>query len=250
MPASLSGVRVRTKRARSWRAWKVSSTRIRAPAGGAGRSSCTTAAAAPRARRVGDEAVAVRMRAGEGEEGFAPADGARIDRRALDHGVRGRRPSPGRRPRAPPHRPTAEPKRSSRALPISSRSENGSFCVADRLLPLVPLAGHHHRPAGLGGGDRLADRLAPVRHQAVASGCRSPSSPSSTAARMASGSSLRGLSEVAITRSASSPATLPISGRLPASRSPPQPKTTATLPPPTTSRAERRAASRAASVWA
>src|SRR6476620_8662227 len=41
------------------------------------------------------------------------------------------------------------------------------FLSSDRLLPLVPLAGHHHRPAGLGGGDRLADRLAPVRHQAV-----------------------------------------------------------------------------------
>ena len=39
MPASRSGVRVRANRARSWRAWKVSSTRIRAPAGGTGISS-------------------------------------------------------------------------------------------------------------------------------------------------------------------------------------------------------------------
>ena len=42
---------------------------------------------------------------------------------------------------------------------------------------------------------------------------------------IASGSSLRGLSEVTIATSASSVAIRPISGRLPRSRSPPQPKT-------------------------
>ena len=47
---------------------------------------------------------------------------------------------------------------------------------------------------------------------------------------IASGSSERGLSEVTIVTSARSAATLPISGRLPRSRSPPAPKTTMTRP--------------------
>ena len=49
---------------------------------------------------------------------------------------------------------------------------------------------------------------------------------------IASGSSERGLSEVTIATSASSAATLPISGRFPRSRSPPAPKTTITRPSP------------------
>ena len=47
---------------------------------------------------------------------------------------------------------------------------------------------------------------------------------------IASGCSLRGLSEVTTTTSARSAAILPISGRLPRSRSPPAPKTTSTRP--------------------
>ena len=47
---------------------------------------------------------------------------------------------------------------------------------------------------------------------------------------IASGSSERGLSEVTITRSASRGAISPISGRLPRSRSPPQPNTTCSRP--------------------
>ena len=48
---------------------------------------------------------------------------------------------------------------------------------------------------------------------------------------IASGSSERGLSEVTIATSAQrAPATAPISGRLPRSRSPPAPKTTITRP--------------------
>ena len=47
---------------------------------------------------------------------------------------------------------------------------------------------------------------------------------------MRAGSSLRGLSSVTMTSSASSAAIVPISGRLPASRSPPQPNTTRSAP--------------------
>ena len=52
--------------------------------------------------------------------------------------------------------------------------------------------------------------------------------PSRISAMIASGSSERGLSDVTITRSASRRAIAPISGRLPRSRSPPQPNTTCT----------------------
>jgi hypothetical protein len=55
--------------------------------------------------------------------------------------------------------------------------------------------------------------------------------PARICARIASGSSLRGLSLVSTTRSASRSATAAISGRLSGSRSPPQPTTTANAPP-------------------
>src|ERR1700674_4508589 len=42
------------------------------------------------------------------------------------------------------------------------------LAIADDLLALVSLAGHQHRPAGSGGGERGADRLATVGHQPVA----------------------------------------------------------------------------------
>ena len=49
--------------------------------------------------------------------------------------------------------------------------------------------------------------------------------PALICSRIFNGSSVRGLSEVTIARSLSSVAILPIIGRLPLSRSPPQPKT-------------------------
>ena len=55
--------------------------------------------------------------------------------------------------------------------------------------------------------------------------------PAQIAARIASGSSLRGLSEVSSRRSASREATSPISGRLAGSRSPPAPNTATRAPP-------------------
>ena len=57
-----------------------------------------------------------------------------------------------------------------------------------------------------------------------------PGAAARIAARIAAGSSLRGLSSVTITRSAFSAAIAPIIGRLPGSRSPPQPNTTTSLP--------------------
>ena len=65
---------------------------------------------------------------------------------------------------------------------------------------------------------------------------------------IARGSSERGLSEVTIATSASSAATLPMSGRLPRSRSPPAPKTTSTRPS-ASPRADLSAVSSDAGVW-
>src|SRR5438552_1915239 len=59
-----------------------------------------------------------------------------------------------------------------------------------------------------------------------------PDVPPMTSARIRAGSSLRGLSSVTITTSESAVATLPISGLLPWSRSPPAPKTMISRPPP------------------
>src|SRR5581483_1448005 len=44
----------------------------------------------------------------------------------------------------------------------------GQLPIAHDLIGLVTLAGHQHGPAGPGGVDRLADRLAAVGHQPVA----------------------------------------------------------------------------------
>ena len=65
---------------------------------------------------------------------------------------------------------------------------------------------------------------------------------------MASGSSVRGLSEVTITRSASSAAIFPMMGRLVLSRSPPQPNK-ATVRPLANPFTVRRMFSRLSGVW-
>ena len=97
--------------------------------------------------------------------------------------------------------------------------------VADDLAGLVALAGDQQDVAG----------SSPATARRIAS-ARSPISPAPgaaaiMAARIAAGSSLRGLSSVTMTRSAISAAIAPISGRLPASRSPPAPNTTTSRPP-------------------
>ena len=69
---------------------------------------------------------------------------------------------------------------------------------------------------------------------------------------IASASSERGLSDVTTTSSASWEAMRPMTGRLALSRSPPQPKTTWTRPPPAcaSGRTVLRTPSRAAGLWA
>ena len=97
--------------------------------------------------------------------------------------------------------------------------------VADDLAGLVALAGDQQHVAFFQRGDAGADRLArgrrsrwrPARRPEWRRGC-------------AAGFSLRGLSSVTMTRSAFSAAMRPMIGRLPASRSPPAPNTTMSLP--------------------
>ena len=60
--------------------------------------------------------------------------------------------------------------------------------------------------------------------------CRPAGMPRTISARIAAGSSLRGLSSVTSVKSARRVAISPITGRLPRSRSPPQPNTTTSLP--------------------
>ena len=67
---------------------------------------------------------------------------------------------------------------------------------------------------------------------------------------MASGSSLRGLSEVSTTASDHRDATAPISGRFPWSRSPPHPNRLITRPDRANARAAERATSSPSGVWA
>ena len=170
-----------------------------APSAGAATVSCTT----PRRRRapgVADEAVAVRAVA---------AGRRRRTRRRERRGSRWRRRRKHARDRrrhpAVPRAGDLSHGQASQSAPPKPldlvESEKGSF-GPDDLLPLVTLARHQHGPARTGGGDGLPDRLAPVRHHAVGGAAARPQ-PSSIAARIASGSSLRGLSEVAIGRSPS-----------------------------------------------
>ena len=105
-------------------------------------------------------------------------------------------------------------------------SSNGRSRLRDLLPALVPLAGDHDDVARPGQLDRALDRRARGR-------ARPPARrriPARISSMIACGSSLRGLSEVTIATSASSVAIRPISGRLPRSRSPPQPKTQITRP--------------------
>ena len=143
----------------------------RQPAPAPSASRCTTAAAAPRAKASATKRWPSVCCAVKGEEQLAAADRARSRSTA-------RRRS--RRPRGRRRRHLAADRRA-RPQPTDSRAKallqslarsppgrrTGDLAVADRLLRLVPLAGDQHRPAGLGGGDRRADRLAAVRHQPV-----------------------------------------------------------------------------------
>ena len=211
--------------------------RAAAPASAAAprRARVSTAPPGPGRQRRGGEAPAVVVLSRQADE-QRPGPAAResiVD--AL--GARGRRRRGCGQQRAPAARATrsglqrliargaATPRR---AAPRARRSRRRTAsCAALELLSLlVALAGDHHHVARLGAGDRQRDRLAPVRPRARRPARRRPR----ISAMIASGSSERGLSEVTITRSASRAAISPISGRLPRSRSPPQPNTTCSRP--------------------
>ena len=92
---------------------------------------------------------------------------------------------------------------------------------------LVALAGDDDdvaRPAPAATARSIA-----ARRSTIASTADASSMPAMISATIASGSSERGLSDVTIVRSARRAAISPMSGRLPRSRSPPQPKTQMTL---------------------
>ena len=84
-----------------------------------------------------------------------------------------------------------------------------------------------------------ASRATPMarRRSSSSTAASGACSPPTTAAAIASGASLRGLSEVTTTTSAPASAAVPMRGRLAWSRSPPAPKTTTTRASPASSRA-------------
>ena len=92
--------------------------------------------------------------------------------------------------------------------------------VADDLAGLVALAGDEQHVARLQLATAGADRLGRGRRSRAR-----PAPPARISARIAAGSSVRGLSSVTMTTSACRAAISPMIGRLPRSRSPPQPKT-------------------------
>ena len=116
--------------------------------------------------------------------------------------------------------------------------------AADLLAGLVALAGHHDGVAGAGQRDRQRDRRAGGRRPRAPRRARPGPSRRRRAPppRIAAGSSLRGLSSVTTSTSASRAAISPMIGRLPGSRSPPAPITTSSRP--VGQRTQRRAARR------
>ena len=109
----------------------------------------------------------------------------------------------------------------------------------DLLVRLVALAGDQHDVAGL--AHRRARAGSPPRGRARrdSAGCPPRGCLRRSPARSPAASSLRGLSLVTTTRSASVAAMRPISGRLPVSRSPPQPNTHGERAPAAHRRAQR-----------
>src|SRR5437588_1603512 len=119
-----------------------------------------------------------------------------------------------------PERPLIHATLPASAAVMASWSLNGSTCLPTIWPVSWPLpAISNTSPERKAAIDALiASRRSPIS--------TAPGAARRIAARMAAGSSLRGLSSVTITRSASRAAIAPIIGRLPASRSPPQPNTT------------------------
>ena len=105
----------------------------------------------------------------------------------------------------------------------------GNGAAGEDLLLLVALAGDENDVAWFGGWS--ARRMAAARSTSTVYSTPVDCRPGSISARIAAGSSERGLSLVATTKSLPSPAAWPILGRLVRSRSPPQPKSVITRAP-------------------
>ena len=120
--------------------------------------------------------------------------------------------------------------------------------VAHDLVGFVSLAGKQHDVARTGQHRRRANRFAAVGDAQVAGFGGQAATISS---RIDSGSSCRGLSEVKMAVAAYFTAIAAISGRLVRSRSPPQPQTAMSCPPPVSSSPSvRNTFSNASGVWA
>ena len=110
----------------------------------------------------------------------------------------------------------------------------GVHRAGDLLAGLVALAGHEQGVARAGPARRRRPARRAGRPISSTSARRSAGhvvgTPASIAARMAAGSSERGLSSVTTSTSLPAAAAAPIAGRLPGSRSPPQPSTVISRP--------------------
>ena len=187
---------------------------------------------------VGDEVVAVEIGTLQGDEQIVLLHAAAVDGDADGAPVaRGVTAGRGRRLVGSPQHGgprSAASARASVAAPLCQRGDSGARdrCiierqrpVADDLAGLMALAGDDQQVAGGKLGDCGVDRCGAIADLA---GRRAGGEDLGADAR--GGSSLRGLSSVTMTRSARRAAISPICGRLPRSRSPPQPNTTTSRP--------------------
>src|SRR5262245_16455916 len=184
---------------------------------------CNDRKARTRLERGLNEVVAVAVVALDGEERFPGRNRACVDRDARHLG---RQPTRRRSADRGKHRPDGPERLIGHAtLPASaaataSWSLNGDTCLpmiwpVSWPLPAISSTSPRHRSS--------IERLIASRRSPISS---APGAASRIAARIAAGFSLRGLSSVTTTRSASLAAIVPIIGRLPWSRLPPQPNTT------------------------
>ena len=210
-----------------------------------------------RGRGLRREVEAVDALAREREEQLAGRDRAAVVVRAREVRRRASPPGRSRRPsRAPPIPSGAACAAPSSRSPWSSRRHDalparpppprdrrsGAWSCRRSGSPRGPCRrSAARRPARAARGGH-ANRGAPVDLRVVAARGAAPArraasfgalvrrTPSRTMSTIAAGSSVRGLSDVTIARSASRAAISPIIGRLPRSRSPPQPNTTISRP--------------------
>ena len=191
-------------------------------------------------RGLGEEVVPVEPRAPDRHEESARRDRPRVDRdpgegdlarhggRRASRRCRRARPRGGGPPAAPPRSPLPPaPARRARTSRATWRSSKGTVrsrttWYASWPLPAITTT-TPSRP--ISSARAMASRRSGTTRVSPAFDGGIPRRISS---RMASGGSLRGLSEVRMTTSESRAATAPISGRLLRSRSPPQPNTVTT----------------------